>query len=505
MTETGQSLLAARGIAKRYGPVVALRSADLTVQPGEIHALLGANGAGKSTLVKILSGVFPADAGTVEVNGEQARLRKPRDAVRASLATVFQDPALIPDLTIEQNLRISRLSEGAVRQWLEQMHLANLDFDLMVKDIPLAVLRLLDLARALALDPQLLMLDEITAALTTDQADYVFDVMNEWKRRDRSVLFISHRLGEVLEMCDFATILRNGTDVAHLDLAGVDEAELVTAMLGEELVGALTDDTGSTGADAIPADVLAIRPIDQPVVLEARDLHLRDKVNGVSFELHAGEILGLTALEGQGQDELFQVLSGDHRPSSGELIVNGERLLAKSPYNAIRTGLVLVPADRQHALLPQRSVRENLTIPLYNRIGRWFGLVGDETERVDHAVQRLDIDVRAGRQVQRLSGGNQQKVTVARWLTSGYETLLCFDPTRGIDIQTKAQIYELLRELAQNGSAVFLYTSELPEIPLVCDRVLVMYQGRIVHEQAAATATEETLLSAAHGLDEVSA
>lgn len=498
MSAPNGSLLSVQGIAKRYGPVVALRSADLTVQPGEIHALLGANGAGKSTLVKILSGVFPADAGFVAVNGRTALLRKPADSMAAGIATVFQDPALIPDLTFNQNLRISGLDRDDVMPWLERMDLAHIDFDLLVGDVPLAFLRLLDLARALAHRPQLLMLDEITAALTTDQAEHVFDVMREWKEQGRSVLFISHRLGEVLAMCDYATILRNGSHVADFALAGIDESQLVTAMLGEELVEELAE-SAEDGAASSGAPVEAF---DTPVVLEARDLRLRDKVKGISLQLHKGEILGLAALEGQGQDQLFQVLSGDHRPSSGELLVNGKRLNARSPYDAIRNGVVFVPADRQQALLPQRSVRENLTTPLYNRARKWFTLAGDESERVDRAVVRLDIDVRAGSQAQRLSGGNQQKVTVGRWLASGFDILLCFDPTRGIDIQTKAQIYDLLRELATAGASVILYTSELREIPLVCDRVLVIYNGRIVHEQDAATATEEILLTSAHGLAE---
>jgi len=500
VNEASETLLSAQGISKRYGPVVALRTADLTVRSGEIHALLGANGAGKSTLVKILSAVIPADGGSISVNGEPAALRLPMDAVGAGIATVFQDPALIPDLSIAQNLRISGLTRAQVHPWLERMNLGHIDYEIQVSDVPLAVLRLLDLARALARDPHLLMLDEITAALTTDQADYVFDIMREWKDRGRSVLFISHRLGEVLQLCDWATILRNGIHVADFDLSGVDEGELVTAMLGEELVKKAEEEIVAVGTaeEEHAADL-------GPVVLEARDIHLRDKVNGVSFQLHRGEILGLTALEGQGQAELFQVLSGDHRPSSGELLVKGERLRARSPFDAIKQGVVLVPADRQQALLPQRSVRENLTTPLYNRIGRWFTLAGDEAERVERAVDRLGIDVRAGSQAQRLSGGNQQKVTIGRWLASGFDTLLCFDPTRGIDIQTKAQIYDLLREVAAAGASVLLYTSELPEIPLVCDRVLVLYGGRIVHERDAKTATEEALLSAAHGLVEAPA
>ncbi len=495
MSDSGSTLLAARGIAKRYGPVVALRSADLTVAAGEIHALLGANGAGKSTLVKILSAVFGADEGSISVNGTAARLHKPADSLAAGIATVYQDPALVPDLSLEQNLRISQLGAADVLPWLERMNLGGIDLGLQVRDVPLAVLRLLDLARALARDPQLLMLDEITAALTTDQASYVFEVMREWKGRGRSVLFISHRLGEVLDLCDRATILRNGRNVAQFSLTGVDEAELVTAMLGEEL-----GEAASGGPAQLPHDSTAV-DAGSPIVLEASDIRLRDKVNGVSFALRKGEILGLTALEGQGQDELFQMLSGDRRPNSGELLVNGRRLNARSPFDAIRRGVVLVPAERQHALLPQRSVRENLSTPLYNHASRWFSIAGDERERVDGAIARLDIDIRAAAQVRRLSGGNQQKVTIGRWLAAGFDTLLCFDPTRGIDIQTKAQIYDLLRELAADGASVLLYTSELREIPLVCDRVLVMYAGRIVHEQPAATATEERLLTSAHGLE----
>lgn len=491
-----QPLLATAGIAKSYGPVIALTSVDLVVAPGEIHALLGANGAGKSTLVKILSSVFDADEGSVTINGENVNLENPGEATKAGIATVFQDPALIPDLSLEQNLRISRINRSDILPWLDRLELAELDLDLLVRDIPLAVLRLFDLARALAHDPQLLMLDEITAALTPEQADRVFDVMHEWKRMSRSVLFISHRLGEVLSVCDVATILRNGEDVATLDLSGVDEAELVTAMLGEELARGSMSRVQDGAQDQSPR-----KDEDEQVVLEAKDLHFRDRIKGVSFDLRRGEILGVTALEGQGQNELFALLSGDHRPTSGEIVINGERLLAYSPYNAIRKGLVLVPGSRHDALLPQRSIRENLATPLYNRIGRWFSLLSDEKKRVDAAVARLDIDTRAASQVRRLSGGNQQKVTIGRWLVSDFEVLLCFDPTRGIDIQTKAQIYELLRELAADGAAVLMYSSELREIPLVCDRVLVMYDGAIVHERSAETATEEILLTAAHGLE----
>lgn len=488
VTDGQVPLLRATGVAKAFGPVVALRSAELVVRPGEIHALLGANGAGKSTLVKILSGVHGADAGEIEVAGTAVRLRNPSESMGAGLATVFQDPALIPDLTVSQNFRLTGVDEARVRSWLERMELGALDFDAMIRELPLPLLRLLDLARALAHEPRLLMLDEITAALPADQAEHVFAVMDEWKARGNSVLFISHRLAEVLRACDQATILRDGRAVASFPPGEGGEARLVEAMLGE------------VAAESMAQPASASDRSRSPVVLESREVTSADRVRGVSLELRAGEILGVAALEGQGQDRLFELLSGDRRPDGGEILVQGQPLRARSPYDAISRGVVLVPADRLHALLPKRSVRENVATPLYNRIGRWFSLVSDERKRVDGAVERLSIDVRAGRQVRRLSGGNQQKVVVGRWLASGFRTLLCFDPTRGIDIRTKHQIYGLLRELAADGAAILLYTSELQEIPLVCDRVLVIYGGEVVHEQDAATATEEQLLTAAHGI-----
>ena len=484
-------LLATDALVKRYGSVVALRSASLSVAPGEIHALLGANGAGKSTLVKILSGVVAADSGGVEINGEPVELRKPTDAMGAGLATVFQDPALIPDLTIEHNFRLTGVAPERVREWLDHMGMPGVDFDATVKDLPLPLLRMLDLARALAHDPHLLMLDEITAALPGDHVQVVFDVMAQWRDRGRSVLFITHRLGEVLQICDRATVLRDGRDVASLAPGEGGERRLVEAMLGEAV---------DTVADA---DVTA-RAIaeDAPVVLEARDLTARQYLKGLSLQLRAGEILGIVGLEGQGQERLFDVLSGDRPYDGGELLVNGERVKPRSPYDMIRRGVVFVPSDRLHALLPKRSLRENLASALYNSVRQWFSLASNERQRVDQTVERLQIDTRAARQARRLSGGNQQKVVVGRWLTAGFRTLLCFDPTRGIDIRTKEQIYELMRELADDGAAILYYASEFVEAPVVCDRVLVVYDGVVVNELDPTDADEATMLNAAHGLQE---
>jgi ribose transport system ATP-binding protein len=224
-------------------------------------------------------------------------------------------------------------------------------------------------------------------------------------------------------------------------------------------------------------------------------------VRDVSFSVRAGEIVGLVALEGQGQEQLFDLLSGKRRPSAGEIVLNGRPMRFASPYDAVREGVVLVPGDRLLGLLPSQPVRHNLALPLFGRIARWGRLPTIERPRVDDAIGQLAIDTRAAAQVRRLSGGNQQKVVIGRWLVARFKTLLCFDPTRGIDIQTKRDIYALLRKLAGEGAAVLLYTSELAEIPQVCDRILVMHAGRIVDEQDAATATESSMLTAAHGLE----
>jgi ribose transport system ATP-binding protein len=491
MTDS-EHLLRVRGVAKRYGSVEALRSVDLAVAPGEVHALVGANGAGKSTLVRILSGVIRPDAGEVEVAGKAVRFRSPAHARAAGLAPVFQDPAFAPDLTVAENLRLTTTDAGAFRRQLAALGLDRVELREAAGMLPLPLLRMLDLARVLAHDPALLLLDEITAALPADYAERVFEAIRRARDEGRSVLFISHRLLEVQEICDRVTVLRDGRNVDTLNTADGSEQRIVAAMLGERAALAVTE----------PRKV-APRTHREPgePALQVRGLSDGHRVRDVSFTLAPGEVLGITGLEGQGQDELFAILAGDRKAGGGEIVVNGEQLVARHPHEAIAHGLTLVPSDRWQALLPQRSVRENLAVPLYNSPGRWGWIHADrELHLVADAIARLSIDTRAQAQAKRLSGGNQQKVAIGRWLVGGFTTLLCFDPTRGIDVGTKHQIYDLFRELAAAGKSVLMFTSELREVPLACDRVLVLYDGRIVAELPAADADEATLLSSAHGL-----
>jgi len=484
-------VLSIRGVAKRFGSVVALRGADLEVRAGEVHALMGANGAGKSTLVKIITGVYSADAGDISLNGAPKAFRSPAEARQAGIVPVYQDPAIVPDLTVAQNMRLARVPREAVMASMRRLGVDHIDLSTPARDIDFAVLRVIDLARALASNPSLLLLDEITAALPADLSERVFAVVREWRDSGRSVIFISHRMAEVAALCDRATVLRDGVTVGVTPTRDA-EAKIVNLMLGAEVAKAAAQLRQSAPKPAARAAVPA---------LDVRGLSYGHALHDVSFRVEQGEVLGVAALEGQGQEELFDCIAGVRRVTVGEIWARGSLLRLRHPADAIQAGLVLVPANRLQALLPQRSIRENVALASLGGFKGWGPIdMAGEKGRVEDAVRRLQIDTRASPELKRLSGGNQQKVVIARWLASGFRTLLCFDPTRGIDIGTKKQIYALLREVAAQGMSVLLFTSELPEIRLACDRAIVLFGGRISGEMEAQDADEARLLHAAHGL-----
>ncbi len=489
---TPDLLLEATDISKTYGAVVALRSASLAVRPGEVHALMGANGAGKSTLVKILTGAIRPNSGRITVRGRERVVHSPAEARRGGLVSVYQEPALIPDLDLRSNLRLTQTPVEPFRSWIHELGLEDLDLSMMARHLPLASLRIIDLARALAIEPDVLMLDEMTAALPANLTERVLEVIGRLRGGTRSVIFISHRMIEIAAVCDRATVLREGETVGVVDVTKGSEDRIVELMLGEAVAN-----LPSVAARAASA----ARSRDAGPRITARGLATGTKLQDVSFELHPGEVLGVVALEGQGQDELFDILAGSTRPDSGDLLIDGAPVAFHHPADAIRAGLVYVPADRAEALLMQRSVRENIALPFTTRLRSWGVIRGrEERKKVDSAIATLQIDTRAQGEVRRLSGGNQQKVTIARWVAGGVRTMLCFDPTRGIDIRTKGQIYVLLRDLADAGAAVLLYTSELKEVQLACDRAIVIFGGRVVAELAVADADEPALLRAAYNL-----
>jgi ribose transport system ATP-binding protein len=485
------AVLDATGVAKRFGAVQALKNASLQVKAGQVVALMGANGAGKSTFVKILTGVLKPDAGHVRIKGRDSTVANPAGARKWGLVPVYQEPSLIPDLSVADNLRLGDTALEPFRHWVSELGLPDLSPDEMIRSLPLASLRIVDLARALALQPDVLLLDELTAALPTDLVERVLKVVRAQADAGRSVIYISHRFTEIAAICDRATVLRDGQTVGDVAIEPGVEERIVEMMLGGAVSPAAT---GTRVQHATSSATPRLRVMG---------LKTGTRLTDVSFDLYKGEVLGVIALEGQGQDELFDTLAGNRKPSAGTVEVDGTPKAFSHPADAIAAGLTLVPGDRAHALFMSRSVRENIAVPLLARVRNWGAIrMGEEASRVAQAIETLQIDTRAQGEVRRLSGGNQQKVTIARWIAKGVQTLLLFDPTRGIDIRTKRQIYALVRDLADQGAAILYYTSELAEIRLACDRAVVIFNGRVVDVIDARDADEPTLMRAAYGLIE---
>ena len=331
------SLLEISSIAKSYGPVVALKNASLEVQPGEIHALLGANGAGKSTLVKILTGVISSDQGSIKLSGEAISFGSPDHARKNGVAPVFQDPALIPDISIQRNLKLTSTDEKRFLSELSAMGI-KINLNEIAANIELPTLRMIDLARALTHDPQLLILDEITAALPVDLADIVINIMNAQKEKGNSVIFISHRLAEIEAICDRATVLRDGINVDTFPASKGSEERIVSAMLGDKNAVSQMSKRSKTSSKLAPT------------LVEVKNISGGKHLVDVSFDIKQGEVLGVAALEGQGQDLLFEILAGEAKPASGEIFVNGKKVTFKQPADAIKEGIALVPGDRKTAL-----------------------------------------------------------------------------------------------------------------------------------------------------------
>jgi ribose transport system ATP-binding protein len=492
--QTQAPLLDASGVSKRFGAVVALRDASLRINKGEIVALMGANGAGKSTFVKILTGALKHDTGQLLVRGVARHIRSPSDARRTGLVPVYQEPSLIPDLSVADNLRLGGTAVEPFLHWVAELGIKGLRLDDMIDHLPLATLRILDLARSLAMEPDVLLLDEMTAALPTDLVENVLRVVRAQADKGQAVIYISHRFAEIAQICDRASVLRDGSTVGDLVIAPGVEEKIVELMLGAAL---------GVGPTRGAASVAAITGTPR---LAVKGLAAGTTLEDVSLTLHPGEVLGVVALEGQGQDALFEVLAGMIRADKGTIAVDGTPMTFHHPADAIAAGLTFVPGDRADGLMMQRSVHENIALPLVAHPRKWGAIPQrDEALRVKNAIERLQIDTRAQGEVQRLSGGNQQKVTIGRWIAKGVETLLLFDPTRGIDVRTKRQIYLLVRELAAQGAAVLYYTSELAEVAAACDRAVVIFRGRVVDVIEAADADEPTLMRAAYGLPRLQA
>ncbi|GAA1665742.1 sugar ABC transporter ATP-binding protein [Glycomyces endophyticus] len=485
------------GVAKSFGAVRALRGADLDLHAGEAHALVGENGAGKSTLIKVLAGLYRPDAGTVALDGEPVAFADTAAAMDAGIAVIYQEPALFGDFTVAENLFVGRQPKGrfglidraAMRRDAAAIFArlgVPIDPDRPAKGLSIADQQLVEIAKAISRRARVLVMDEPTAALSGVEVERLFKVVRALREDGAAVLFISHRFDEVEALCQRVTVMRDGAHVSTDLLADVTVEQLVRRMVGREL-GAMFPKQEVEPGEA---------------VLEVEGLTREGLCRDVSFTVRAGEIVALAGLVGAGRSEVVQAVFGIEGRDAGRVRVGGRELAPGDPRAAMRAGVALVPEDRrQQGLLLDLSIVRNATITRRNALARFGFLTGGAERRAarDWSARLHVKHGGLGNAAGTLSGGNQQKVVLAKWLATGPKVLIVDEPTRGIDVGTKAEVHRLLSGLAADGVAVLMVSSELLEVLGMADRVLVMREGRIAGELSRAEATEESVMLLATG------
>jgi rhamnose transport system ATP-binding protein len=493
MTDT--PLISARGIAKHFASIEVLRDVDLDLQRGEIHALLGENGAGKSTFAKILAGVHRPSRGMLMLNGEAVEINNPIAAQKLGITLIHQEPISFPDLSVAENLVLGRSDGGWLTRvpWAQMTRDANRLMDLLgvkidvtapMRGLSIADQQMVEIARALASDSRLIIMDEPTAPLTPKEVATLFTIARRLRDEGRTIIFISHRLEEVRALCDRVTIFRDGNRVATEAIGSVTDADIIRLMIGRPLKEYMHKQGTTIGA----------------VAIEVENLTLPGVFSNINFTVRKGEIVGLGGLVGAGRTDVAKAIFGVTPAASGLVKVDGKAVAIRTPDEAIALGLAFVPEDRATAGIFQTlSVEQNITAAVPGTIApAGFIRRGVERSLASDSVKKLRIRLASLRQpIGELSGGNQQKAILARWLLTNPSVLLLDEPTRGIDIGVKAEFYDMIGELAAQGRAILLISSELPELLALCDRILVMAEGRITAEIPRAQATQETIMQAA--------
>jgi ribose transport system ATP-binding protein len=489
-------LLQMSDIVKQFPGVRALDGVDLDVRRGEVHCLLGQNGAGKSTLIKVLSGAHQPDAGTIAWAGEQVRFDRPLDALHAGLATIYQELDLVDGLTVADNIYLGHeqtqagfVSRQAMHRSagriLEQLGHPEISPRREVGTLSAAGKQIVSMARALSHEARLIIMDEPSAVLDADEVDNLFRVIRELQRDGVAIVYISHRLDEIREIGDRVTILKDGRTVATgIDARGTPTREITELMTGRDIEYVFPDRRQPVGADA-------------PEVLRIEHLSRPGEVHDVSFSVHAGEIVGLAGLVGSGRSEILETIYGARKPSRGRVLVDGRPLRSGSIPAAVRAGVGLAPEERKsQALLLSEPVFKNVSLSSFPRYARAGFLTGDvELDDTERSIRTLDVRPADGRRAANtLSGGNQQKVVVARWLLKRCRVLLLDEPTRGVDVGARSELYRVIRGLADDGVAIVMVSSEVPEVLGLADRVLVVKDGGVVHEAAATQIDEAQVL-----------
>lgn len=482
-------------VVKSFGPVVALRSGSLVLDPGSIHALIGENGAGKSTLVKIIAGVYQRDAGEFLLDGEPVDFSSTAQSKAAGIAVIYQEPTLFPDLSVTENIfmgrqprnRFGRIDRKAMRQEAVQIFDrlgVNIDPDRITDGLSIADQQLIEIAKAISLDARVLVMDEPTAALSGVEVERLFAVARSLRDEQRALVFISHRFDEVFDLCDTVTVMRDGSYVETTAISETTVDDLVRQMVGRDVTELFPK---------LPAEV-------GDVLLEVDSLTRPGVFRDISFQLRAGEIVGLAGLVGAGRSEVARAIFGVDAYQSGTVRLEGKPLPKGDPRLATARGIALVPEDRRkQGLVLDDGVSRNITLAIRSKLAKW-GLLwtGLENEAAKVWASRLEVKTAALDAVAgTLSGGNQQKVVLGKWLATEPRVLIVDEPTRGIDVGTKAEVHRLISQLAQQGIAILMISSELPEVLGMADRVLVMREGRLTGEFSREDATPEAVMYAA--------
>jgi len=494
--DTAPTLISARGLSKSFNGVRALEDVPFDLRPGEVHVLMGENGAGKSTLMKILTGIYRRDAGEILLDGTPVDFTSPRQAQAAGISIVHQELNLMNHLTAAQNIFIGREPR---RGWLldenrlnaqaaalfERIKLA-LDPRTVVGTLTVARQQMIEIAKALSHEARVLIMDEPTAALNREEVEDLFRVVRELRAQGVGIVYISHKMDELARIADRVTVMRDGRHVATVPMAGTSIDQLIAMMVGREL--------GQLTREPVPAT-------DGEVVLEVQGLARRGVLHDVSFELRRGEILGFAGLMGAGRTEVARAVFGADAIDAGSIRVHGREMTVRSPEQAVAAGIGYLSEDRKHfGLATGLDVQDNILLASLARFRKGPGFVDDARGRraAQDLVQRLSIKTPSLQQQARfLSGGNQQKVVIAKWLLRDCDILFFDEPTRGIDVGAKAEIYKLLKALAAQGKAIVMISSELPEVLLLSHRVIVMCEGRISGELPGSAATQENIMQLA--------
>ncbi len=495
--------LLAHNIVKHYGGVIALSDANLEVNSGQVVALVGANGSGKSTLSKIINGVVVLDGGQLLLDGHTVHFSSPQAAKKLGISTVFQELSLIPQMTVAENIWLTRepLRQGglvnareirrrteALLALFEGTFKSALHPDAAVASLPADEKQIVEILKAISFDPRLIILDEATASLDSRQVERLFELAKKWKQAGKAIIFVSHRMEEIFRIADNYSVLQNGVTVGAGAIKDVTERHLVELMVGQ-----------AAAINVVQRERQVLqKPTEHRLRLEVKDLQT-DVLKGISLQLHDGELLGIGGLKGQGQRNLLHTLFGD-LPHRGAVLISGEVVRFKHPSQAIKAGVALVPGERaKEGLLYIRSILENLFAPSWRNYG--FPLrVGRARSDGTRIGASLNLKM-AGldEPVSSLSGGNAQKVVIGKWLLRKPQLLLLDDPTKGVDVGTKAEFYKLLAQLCEQGTAILFYSSDDEELIGLCDRVLVLYDGIIRSELSGATLTKSNLIAASLG------